>query len=316
MLNNRSKRGSLGTEIRAARTSSPVQDSRFTDEFHQKLGRYMGDYDLSSAMASMYVRWYEDHAGKRSDWFRTDLIWRLELRRALTDLRVLDFGCGTGSSSVVFAESGARVVGAETEEVSLEVAAQRARDLGVQRSCSFVLIPYLDGQNLSLPFRDESFDLCTLIGVLEHMKPREQTVCAAELSRVLRPGGDLFIFDTPNRAYPRDSHTTQLWFIGWMPEFIAREYSILRRRFDRNQDFRRYGGNGVSRNRIDELFPPKSWRLSYEKSTDDVAADFGSFSLTACQLLRLVKLIGCRPAYWTANHALCFTKLPEDAGRA
>jgi len=186
----------------------------------------------------------------------------------------------------------------------------------VQCSCSFVLIPYLDGKNLSLPFRDESFDLCTLVGVLEHMKPHEQTVCAAELGRVLKPGGDLFIFDTPNRAYPRDGHTTQLWFVGWMPEFIARVYSILRRRFDRSKDFRRYGGNGISRNRIDKLFPRKSWQLSYEKSTDDVAADFGSPSLPARQLLRFVKLIGCRPAYWTANHALCFTKLPEGPGRA
>lgn len=286
----------------------------------------MGEYDPASD-APRYLDWYKDHSGRRSDWFRKDLVWRLETRRPLKGLKVLDFGCGTGSSTVVLTEKGAAVLGVETEEISIDIAARRAQDLHVQDRCAFVRIPYLSGQGAWLPFKDASFDLCTLIGVLEHMRTDERIACAAEIERVLKPGGDLFIFDTPNRAFPKDHHTTQLWFIGWLPESIARAYSIARRRFDPAHDFRRYGANGMSRNEIDRLFPPGAWQLSYEKAADEVLRELaplrnGSLplpspvrrviasSMTALTswFLGLVTLLRGRPAYWTASHALCFTK--------
>ena len=308
-----------------------IKDSRLSVEFEQRLARYMGECDPASAFASRWVKWYEEHAGTRSDWFRQDLIWRLEFIHPLAGRSVLDFGCGTGSSSVVIAEKGATVVGVETEQKSIDVAAQRARDLGVGHRCTFVRIPYLGiGQGGALPFHDASFDVCTLIGVLEHMKPDERLTCAAEIDRVLKPGGDLFIFDTPNRAHPFDHHTTLLWFIGWMPRLLARQYAILRKRFDRNNDFQRYGGNGLSRNEIDGVFPRRAWRVTYEKSLKEVAQEFGwlarrssilpasfakiaesQLSKIAQSLLNVVKLLGCRPTYWTASHTFCLTKLPK-----
>ncbi|MDH3310519.1 MAG: class I SAM-dependent methyltransferase [Gammaproteobacteria bacterium] len=310
--------------------SPELLDSRLSNEFLRRLDRYMGDYDPSSTFANKYLNWYEDHSGRRSDWFRTDLIWRLELTRPLAGRKVLDFGCGTGSSSVVLADRGAEVVGVETEQISIDVATQRAKDLRVEERCSFVRIPYINGQSGALPFRDESFDLCILIGVLEHMKPSERIACAAEINRVLKAEGDVFIFDTPNRAHPKDHHTTQLWFVGWMPESVARRYAILRQRFEQNQDFRRYGGNGVSRSQIDHLFPPRAWRVTYEKSAEEVTGEFERllnqstilptpFRKTANwwakvatrQFLKVVKFLGCRPTYWTASHTICFTKLPD-----
>ncbi len=306
-------------------------DARLSAEFYRRLARYMGEYNPKSVFANRYPSWYRDHAGGRSDWFRANLIWRLELARPLAMRRVLDFGCGTGSSSVVIAEKNARVVGVDTEQVSIEVACQRAKDLGLLDRCSFVRIPPLGCRESWLPFGEGSFDLCTMVGVLEHMKPRERTACAAEIRRVLRPGGELFIFDTPNRAHPFDHHTTRLWFIGWVPEGIAREYSILRRRFEPGQDFRRLGGNGISRNQIDQLFPVQEWQVSYEKSAEEVAGEFAwlgdrvtilpsalrkraerCFAGAAWGFLKEVRLFGCRPTWWTSSHTLCFRKLPRS----
>jgi ubiquinone/menaquinone biosynthesis C-methylase UbiE len=314
------------------RINDLMQDMRLSEEFRRRLQKYMGEFDASSAFARMYRPWCKDHAGGRSNWFRRDLAWRVELGRPLKGSMVLDFGCGTGSSSVVLAERGAKVVGADTEPVSLSVAVQRARDLGQEERCLFVQIPYLECcSEVLLPFKDGSFDVCTLIGVLEHMKPDEQTTCAAEIRRVLRSGGDLFIFDTPNRAYPFDHHATHLWFVGWMPQFLARKYAIARNRFDEQQDFERYGGCGISRSRIDRLFPPAAWRLSYDKSVEEIATEIGSlanglnlipqclrertnrFFIDAARVfLNAVQLVGRRPSYWTASHMLCLTRLSGE----
>jgi SAM-dependent methyltransferase len=55
----------------------------------------------------------------------------------------------------------------------------------------------------ALPFADASFDLVISVAVLEHV--RDPFACAAELTRVLRPGGRLFCavpFLQPLHAYP------------------------------------------------------------------------------------------------------------------
>jgi len=58
-----------------------------------------------------------------------------------------------------------------------------------------------------LPFREEAFDLVTLIDVLEHVSDIQETL--REAVRVLRPGGALVI-QAPNRFSPqwflRDPH--------------------------------------------------------------------------------------------------------------
>ncbi len=287
----------------------------------------MGPFDAASTRAAMYGSWFRDHAGGRSEWFRDTLLPRIEMRRPLDGLRVLDFGCGTGSSTVVLAERGANVVGAETERVSIEIAAQRIADLSVEDRCDLVQIPYIDGVRVGLPFADASMDCCTLIGVLEHMYPSERPACAREISRVIRPGGELFIFDTPNRAHPFDHHTAQLWFLGWIPQRIARWYAVARKRFDPSHDFRRYGGQGITRGCIDRLFPADEWNVSYEKSADEIAKEFawlGARLTIVPQALRpavtrklpglvrawfsVMAWLGLRPAYWTASHTIGLSK--------
>jgi 2-polyprenyl-3-methyl-5-hydroxy-6-metoxy-1,4-benzoquinol methylase len=318
----------------AARAAQLVpKDLRLGPEFMRRLQRYMGEYDPKSPFASIYYEWYQDHAGERSAWFRNDLVWRLESTRPLAGLRVLDFGCGTGSSSVVMAERGASVVGIETEAVSIAMAVQRARDVGMADRCSFVRIPYIEDRRAFLPFRNAAFDVVTLIGVLEHMKPNERVDCAAEIARVLAPGGELFVFDTPNRAHPFDRHTTRLWFVGWMPVAIARRYAIARNRFEARKDFARYGGTGITRRVIDALFPAPAWTVTYEKTPEQVAEEFGwlgkQMSLlpaswrdwggrmlwkTTTPVMKAIQSCGFRATWWTASHALTLRKMPDSRG--
>lgn len=313
-----------------------VQDSRLSPEFFKKLALYMGDYSAAAPEhQSMYSTWFRDHAGGRTQWFAKDLVWRMETSRPLAGRRLLDFGCGTGSSGVVFAERGAEVVGVDTEQVSLDIAVQRAQDWGLAQRCTFQKIPYLNATCTTLPFPSQSFDVVTLIGVLEHMLPEERVLCAAEAERLLRPGGEVFIFDTPNRAHPFDHHTTRLWWINWMPEPLGRRYAVRRGRLSANDDYRRRGGNGISRRQVDRLFPSTRWRVFYDKTREQVTEEFGwlanqlSFAPAGTPrharwvprvrrwskgFLGLVDWFGGRAAYWTPSHTLGLSKVGTPPG--
>jgi len=81
------------------------------------------------------------------------------------------------------------------------------RDLYYENIVNLDIVPYdttdivAAGENL--PFNDNSFDAVVSLSVLEHVK--DPFLCAKELSRVLKPGGELICsvpFLQPYHAYP------------------------------------------------------------------------------------------------------------------
>lgn len=138
------------------------------------------------------------------------------LIRRFTDLEgkeLLDFGAGCGGSSLVLARLGARVTSVEPVEAFVRVARLRARDAGLEDRIRALHVP----DTRQLPFPDGSFDAATATGVLEHIPPGSRTPCLWEMWRVLRTGGYLFIYESPNRLWPVDHHTTGLPLIPYLP---------------------------------------------------------------------------------------------------
>src|SRR5438309_1553615 len=97
----------------------------------------------------------------------------------VTGLPLLDFGCGHGMAAVVLARRGARVTALDLSHGYLDEARQRARANGV--AVAFVKA---DGERL--PFADSVFARVWGNAVLHHL---DLGRAAAELRRVLRPGG-------------------------------------------------------------------------------------------------------------------------------
>jgi SAM-dependent methyltransferase len=102
------------------------------------------------------------------------------LRSHAPGSRVLEYGCGPGSSAFSLAEHGAKVTGIDISPVAIKKAVDRARREGV-RNAEFRV---MDAENLE--FEDGSFDLVCGTGILHHLDLKK---AFAEISRVLRPGG-------------------------------------------------------------------------------------------------------------------------------
>ena len=92
---------------------------------------------------------------------------------------ILDFGCGHGMASTVFARNGANVTAFDLSPGYVKEAKERAEANGVR-----VRFVVADGERL--PFADESFDAIWGSAILHHL---DLTVAGRELQRVLKPGG-------------------------------------------------------------------------------------------------------------------------------
>jgi SAM-dependent methyltransferase len=121
--------------------------------------------------------------------------------------RLLDVGCGTGHSRVIYAGAVGSYVGVDLSPAS--VAAARAafpqNDWRVADACA-------------LPFADESFDVVAFSSVLHHIP--DVPAALREARRVLRPGGRVFAFD-PNLLHPAMALFRHPNSPGYIPEGVS-----------------------------------------------------------------------------------------------
>lgn len=167
--------------------------------------------------------WWDDHydraADQLLDFLREDGV---ELR----GVRVADIGCGDGIIDLGVAHKSecAAFVGFDINPVDVGALAARAQSNGVPpppASLSFVRC-----DETGLPAPDDDFDVVVSWSAFEHIADPD-TVCA-EVRRVLRPDGVLFVQLWPFFGSEHGSHLEEWWPEGWVqhrldPDTIARE---------------------------------------------------------------------------------------------
>ena len=97
---------------------------------------------------------------------------------------VLDVSDGTGNAALRAAQAGAQVVGVDLTPELLEVGARLTEEVGVE-------VQWIEGDAEALPMEDASFDV--VVSVFGCMFAPRHRVAAAEMARVLRPGGRLAV---------------------------------------------------------------------------------------------------------------------------
>jgi len=119
--------------------------------------------------------------------------WLLRRERALKTggLAVLDYGCGAGDLMRVLAGLGARAAFSGCD-VSTGMLAEAARRWPAGQGGA----PALAAQDgARTPFADGQFDIATVSAVLHHVAVAERPAVYAELGRLLKPGGRLYVFE-------------------------------------------------------------------------------------------------------------------------
>jgi SAM-dependent methyltransferase len=116
--------------------------------------------------------------------------WALERLEPGPGERALDVGCGTGEDVRVLAA----MVGPHGEARGIEPNA--GLRLAAQHRAAVVEAEMLvdDGDAYELPYDDASFDVVRCERVFQHLHEPERA--AAEIARVLRPGGRMTVLDT------------------------------------------------------------------------------------------------------------------------
>lgn len=142
--------------------------------------------------------------------------------------RILDFGCGSGASTMVLARMFplSQIVGVELDDDLLSVARMRVAHYGATNA-QLLLSP----RGEELPRDIGTFDYIVLSAVFEHLLPGERLTVFPLLWSVLRPGGILFLDQTPHRYFPAEIHTTGgIPLLNYLPDHVALRVA---RRFSR-----------------------------------------------------------------------------------
>lgn len=140
---------------------------------------------------------------------------------AFAGRRILDFGSGSGASTLVLHRmfpAASEIVGIDLVPAFVELARRRARFHGVQNHVSFHVAPSPN----AMPEGVGRFDAIVLSAVWEHLLPDERLDLLPRLWEHLRPGGVLFLNQTPYRWSPVETHTTGLPGINYLPARAAR----------------------------------------------------------------------------------------------
>ncbi len=162
--------------------TAPDRDRRLVEEHFHTVASYWKDvYSQDTLNGAIYRQ------------RRAAVLNFVERLRLPSSARVLEVGCGAGSTSVQVAKLGLRVEALDAVAEMVLLTGQAARADGVQN-----LLTVRQGDVHRIPFADNRFDVAIAIGVMEWMPSLDTPL--QELQRVVRPGGWLIVNVDNSRA--------------------------------------------------------------------------------------------------------------------
>ncbi len=185
----------------------------------QRIGEPGGSWDHSTdeRFFEYYARESEsEEAVGRFQRVRDAVLRQMRVAPGAQVLDVADIGCGAGMQSMVWASVGHRVHALDVNERLVQLGRDRAAQAGQT-------IDFRVGSATSLPWADTSMDVCIALELIEHVADWES--CVDEFTRVLRPGGALFMTTTNHLCPWQEEFNLPLY--SWYPAFAKRHYERL-----------------------------------------------------------------------------------------
>jgi 2-polyprenyl-3-methyl-5-hydroxy-6-metoxy-1,4-benzoquinol methylase len=156
----------------------------------------------------------------------------------LAGKRLLDFGCGSGASTLAMAKMlpQAEIVGVELDADKIATA-NRIKSFRSVPNAAFLCSP----SGNELPPDVGMFDFVMLSAVYEHLLPQERRAVMPLIWSVMKPGAAILINQTPYRYSPYEAHSTGLWLVNYLPDrvthFVVRRFAGRNPRINKSLDW-------------------------------------------------------------------------------
>jgi ubiquinone/menaquinone biosynthesis C-methylase UbiE len=178
-----------------------------SQHFHSIEGGYL---NISAAVSYDPITQYA--LPPNETWVRQGLIDTIQTQPR----RILDLGCGTGSTTLMLKQAfpQAEVIGLDLSPYMLVVAEHKAKQVGLQ-------ISWRHGKAERTRFPDASFDLVTA-ALLFHETPAivAQSILQ-ECHRLLTPGGEVLILDGNQKTLRQADWLTQIFEEPYIQDYAA-----------------------------------------------------------------------------------------------
>jgi 2-polyprenyl-3-methyl-5-hydroxy-6-metoxy-1,4-benzoquinol methylase len=186
-------------------------DTIYTPDWKERIRDYFARGEQFAAASRYWAFDFERQWTKHCGAVRRELQLVRQTSHWIPPLgrRVLVMGSWLGAEAIAYALCGAEVTAIDLDADAVALSEELARRCGTS-----IRAAVMDAAATSLP--SGHFDLVSCSQVLEHLPPGRQSALLAEMWRLCRPGGLLWI-DTPNQLALCDQHDTGLYFVHWLP---------------------------------------------------------------------------------------------------
>ncbi|HEX9544120.1 MAG TPA: bifunctional demethylmenaquinone methyltransferase/2-methoxy-6-polyprenyl-1,4-benzoquinol methylase UbiE [Pyrinomonadaceae bacterium] len=181
------------------------------EESATKREQAQGVREMFAAIATRYDLLNHLLSGNVDRRWRRLVVKRVVANLPVGNARVLDVACGTGDLSLALvAGTQAQVVGLDFCRPMLDIAAAKSAQRGLA-------IPFVEGDALRLPFREQLFDGASIAFGLRNLASVEGGL--RELLRILRPGGTVAVLEFSKPQTPILRTFFRLYFTKLLPLF-------------------------------------------------------------------------------------------------
>jgi len=240
-------------------------------------------------------------------WFLKPLFERLNQEHR--QLRILEVGCSAGHLTEFLSEqpSTGEIYSFDVDRAMVDVARLKQQELNL---CKVKRVDhYTVQQTRSLPYENDFFDVVIAAAVVEHLPFESRHMYVDEYYRVLRVGGVVGFWDTPNRYFPFESHSVGLPLISLLPPQIAYAYARLFKHSkmkDVNFPLFVRAGTGWRNSSYYELLP-KSLMIDVA----DVSEEFGYQSGCGRFAKLMARILRVPPSFFSPRLNVVFRKLRQ-----
>ena len=185
---------------------------------------YFSDYDKEFLRTDDGKKDIENNVFRRYDHSLRHVVPWLGRQINLKGKRVLEIGCGTGSSTAALAHYVHSIEGYDIHSLAVQGARKRLEIMGLKN----VRLHTINENSLLEKVTEDAvskYDIILLFAVLEHQTVTERHDTLKTCWELLTDGGILAVIDTPNILHYFDLHTSKLPFLHMLPSRLYARYA-------------------------------------------------------------------------------------------